>query len=226
MWLTAIILGFAGSLHCIGMCSPLAMAATSIRGGAVVNKLIYNGGRILMYGFIGALIASFGMAASFTQFQFIFTLALGIVMVLMGVAGFSTVRIPVISSFLLRFNTFIKKTFGKFLQKRTRSSMLVTGMLNGLLPCGLTFFALTYCLTLAGPLDGFNFMILFGAGTLPAMLGLTSLFSYLIRKTNWNMAAFTRYSYIIIGAIVLARLIFAHQHAIRKATQQVIMLCQ
>jgi sulfite exporter TauE/SafE len=45
------------------------------------------------------------------------------------------------------------------------------GMLNGFLPCGMTLIALSYCLILAGPIDGFNFMLLFGVGTLPVMLG-------------------------------------------------------
>ncbi|HMR57037.1 MAG TPA: sulfite exporter TauE/SafE family protein, partial [Cyclobacteriaceae bacterium] len=53
MW-TAIVLGLAGSLHCAGMCSPLAMAVTA-KKPFVINKVVYNSGRILIYGLLGAL---------------------------------------------------------------------------------------------------------------------------------------------------------------------------
>jgi sulfite exporter TauE/SafE len=53
MW-TAIVLGLAGSLHCAGMCSPLAMAVTA-RKPFMLHKVVYNTGRVLIYGLLGVV---------------------------------------------------------------------------------------------------------------------------------------------------------------------------
>ncbi len=47
MELTALALGFMGSLHCVGMCSPLAMVAT--RGAVSFSRFLYHAGRIFIY---------------------------------------------------------------------------------------------------------------------------------------------------------------------------------
>jgi uncharacterized protein len=227
MWATALILGFAGSLHCVGMCSPLVMAVTSYNSRAFRNKLVYNGGRVFTYGLLGALIAFVGVMINFSHFQLYLTLAIAVTLIVMGLSGISGMKIPFLTPVLLKFSLLIKGWFGKFLKQKTLTGMWILGMLNGLLPCGLTYLALTYCLTLQRPVDGFQFMLLFGAGTLPVMVGVTSFLSYLVKKFHINLNAVTRYSFILIGGLVLVRLIFTQQHAISHATEQVgIILCR
>jgi sulfite exporter TauE/SafE len=75
MW-TAIVLGLAGSLHCAGMCSPLAMAVTA-KKPFVINKVVYNSGRILIYGLLGALAAAFGSLFSLTAYQSVLSFLMG-----------------------------------------------------------------------------------------------------------------------------------------------------
>jgi sulfite exporter TauE/SafE len=48
--------------------------------------------------------------------------------------------------------------------------MMLLGMLNGLLPCGLVYGALLVAASTGGPLPGAAGMMLFGLGTLPALL--------------------------------------------------------
>ncbi len=227
MWLTAIILGFAGSLHCVGMCAPLAMAVTSFNQKIVVNKLIYNGGRILTYALLGGLVSLLGAMIDFAHFQLVLTLAVAVTLILMGFSGISGMHIPVLTPLLARFTLWLKARFSVLLRKRTATTMWLTGMLNGILPCGLTYLALTYCLTLAGPVDGFQFMLLFGAGTLPAMIGLTGAIEWLARRFNFSPGRFSRYSFILIGGIVLARLFFTQHYAISGLSDQVgIIFCR
>lgn len=223
---TAIILGLAGSLHCVLMCSPLAMAVTA-GGRQFQRKVLYNGGRIFTYGVLGGLFALFGTAIIVSAFQFSLTVVIGLVMVLMGISGTTGLKIPFISSALAWLSKLIKNTFGYFLQRKTNLSVFFLGMVNGLLPCGITYLALTYCLTLAGPLDGFNFMMWFGLGTLPSMLGLTSALSLMIRKYNLNAAMITRYSYIFLGILIVARLfITRHQEIDHAISSGLILICQ
>jgi sulfite exporter TauE/SafE len=173
---TALILGFAGSLHCLGMCSPLAMAVTNGSPAILLNRILYNFGRLLTYGLLGGLVASVGLILPMVNYQNLLSILLGAGLIAIGVSGMSAIKIPVVSKALGMFSVFLKQFFVRFLKHKSYSSTFFLGSLNGFLPCGLSFLALTYCVTLSGPLDGFYFMALFGLGTLPVMLGVTSIF--------------------------------------------------
>ena len=54
-----------------------------------------------------------------------------------------------------------------------RSTLLLFGLLNGLLPCGLVYAALAGAAATGGPLGGALFMAAFGLGTIPAMLAVS-----------------------------------------------------
>ncbi len=107
------------------------------------------------------------------------------------------------------------------------ASILLLGALNGLLPCGLTFIALTWCITLRGPLDGFNFMLLFGAGTLPAMLGLTGMIDWIVRKFSWNLQKVTTTLLLLSGAALILRVFVVHlPHASSAHHTLIDILCR
>lgn len=96
-----------------------------------------------------------------------------------------------------------------------------------MLPCGLTFLALTYCLTLSGPVDSFYFMLLFGAGTLPIMLGATSLVGYLVKRLNLSFRKVTTAMLFVTGCLLIARVFLFHQgHAIPEEGVIDIILCR
>lgn len=210
MWLTALIMGLAGSLHCAGMCSPLAMTITSMNSPAISNRLLYNAGRILTYGILGASVATMGLILPLPKFQNILSITLGIILITMGVTGISGLRIPLLTISIIKFTNLIKNIFSKFIQQKHRGSLLLLGALNGLLPCGLTFLALTFCITLATPFQGFMYMLLFGAGTLPVMLGFISLLQFLTRKLNFNIKAVTKGMLILSGLLLVVRVFMVH----------------
>ena len=209
MWLTALILGFAGSFHCMGMCSPLVMAVSSMKTTAVLNRILYNAGRVATYGLMGAVVATIGFALPLNQYQGVMSILLGTTLLFMGLSG-QKVNIPGLTVAIQKFTSFIKRKFGHYIQQKNKTSMIILGSLNGLLPCGLTFVALTYCLTLHGPLDGFNFMLLFGAGTLPVMLGLTSLIHLLLKKSKLKLQRVTTTMLIVSGCLLIARVFLIH----------------
>lgn len=227
MWVSALILGFAGSLHCVGMCSPLAMAVTMNRPSAILNRLIYNAGRILTYGLLGMLIAAIGMTLPLRNFQNITSICLGLFLLLIGLGGIRTVHIPFITPLLQTVTNFLKKAFAGHLRQKTSMSVFILGTLNGLLPCGLTFIALTWCLSLAGPIDGLFFMLLFGMGTLPVMLGVTALIPLFVKKFNWNVQGLASSMMIISGIILIARVFFVHlPHAPSGNSVMEVIMCR
>jgi sulfite exporter TauE/SafE len=210
MWLTALIIGFAGSFHCAGMCSPLVMAATSMRPHALLSRSLYNGGRIFTYALIGAPISAAGALLPLGNFQNVASLALGTILLFIALTGSYTSRIPFLTHALMRLTTFLKIRFGMLLQRKGYVATGLLGMLNGLLPCGLTTLALSYCITLQGPLDGFNFMLLFGLGTLPAMIGLPSLIQWTTRSFHISPRTITTCMLIVSGGLLIARVFLMH----------------
>ncbi|MBL7870476.1 MAG: sulfite exporter TauE/SafE family protein [Cyclobacteriaceae bacterium] len=213
MILTALLMGLVGSMHCATMCSPLAVAVTSYRNPSFWNRLIYNMGRILSYGILGAIISSFGSLFNFPVLQNIFSFVLGCALIIFGVIGITHFKIPFITKSLQQISTLIKTIFKKFIIKKTRSALFGMGMINGLLPCGLTYLALSYCILLPSTSDGFVFMLLFGLGTFPVMLGLTSVIQYLFAKFHLTYQKITTITLITLGALLISRTLFDHVHS-------------
>lgn len=214
MWLTALILGFAGSLHCVGMCSPLATAATNFRSPAFTNKLYYHAGRLLTYGWMGALFATLGHVLNLVVAQKYLSFSLGVILIGIGayrIAGKKAPQLP-----LTKLVTKVKVLFGHALNVHRRTSLIVTGMMNGLLPCGLSFLALSYTVTLAGPLDGFNFMLLFGVGTLPALLGFGSIIrstaGWITSRLRLPVSEVQTIALIALGGFLIVRVWLGHIH--------------
>lgn len=207
---TAIILGFAGSLHCMGMCSPLAMAVTNLSPTVIINRVLYNAGRILTYGLLGSIVSILGLGFPLIKYQNFLSVLLGIALLVIAIGGVSSIRIPVVTRALASLSAFLKELFSRFIQIKSHRSTFILGALNGLLPCGLSFLALTYCITLAGPWDGFVFMLLFGLGTLPAMLGFTFVFSWLIVNLHVTSQRLTTSLLIVSGILLIARVFIVH----------------
>ena len=228
MWVTAIVLGFAGSIHCVGMCSPLAFAVTSMKPAALLNRVVYNGGRILTYAVMGASAASIGLLLPFQKFQSIISLGLGVALLVIGFCGLKAFRLRGISMAMQRVTSKLKTLFARQMRQRSRSAMFVMGALNGILPCGHTFIALGWCLTLRGPVDGFNFMLLFGAGTLPVMLGFTGFIPEVAKRLNWNLQRLTTAMMIFSGCVLIVRALTIHvPHAVSSRADLVdIILCR
>jgi sulfite exporter TauE/SafE len=205
MWMTAFLLGLAGSMHCAGMCSPLAFAVTRLSKPVLVNRSLYNTGRIITYGLLGAIAGAVGGLFDFSSFQKFFSLIIGAGLVIMGVSGLKSFRIPVVTAAVVHLTGYIKTLFGTLLKKKNSLTILFLGSLNGLLPCGLTYMALAYSVTASGPAQGFLYMILFGAGTLPVMVGLPLLASPMMSRLAVGLPKINAALLIVTGLLLVVR---------------------
>lgn len=174
--LAALSIGFVGSMHCIGMCGPIALALPVHGNGAfkrVVGPLLYNIGRVLTYFVLGMLFGMLGKGFVIGGYQQWLSVAMGvlILVVVLLPAGVKTrlSMINVIAPAIAK----VKSLLGKFLTQRTAGSLFVIGVLNGLLPCGLVYLAVAGAIATGDVFKSGMFMAVFGIGTIPAMLFVT-----------------------------------------------------
>jgi len=168
---TAFILGLVGSLHCAGMCGPLALAlpaAGNTTSAYVLGRVAYNAGRIVTYCLLGIVFGLAGWTLLLAGIQRWVSIALGVVLLLSLVASRKLVAWSPVTSLVER----LKAPMSTLLRRRSLASLAVLGLLNGLLPCGLVYAACAGAAATGGVLAGAQYMALFGAGTAPMMLAL------------------------------------------------------
>ncbi|MBC7390498.1 MAG: sulfite exporter TauE/SafE family protein [Opitutaceae bacterium] len=169
IYLTGFFLGLMGSLHCIGMCGPIALALPVPpqlnRGFAV---LLYNIGRITSYAVIGLCFGFVGKLFILAGYQQILSIACGIVVICLSVYSTRLKFSPAFS----RITSGFKAKFKSLVQKRGIAPFIILGMMNGLLPCGLVYISLAAATATGGPWNGALFMAFFGLGTVPVMFAI------------------------------------------------------
>ncbi len=163
----AFLIGLVGSLHCVGMCSPLMLSFTSGPGKhALTSFAWYHLGRLTVYALLGLAFGAISSSVSFFILQKYFSLALG--MVIIALFAFPKMRNRLEGWYYhSRFYQLIKSSFVK--QFGRRRKWLFSGMLNGFLPCGLVYLAAAGAMLSANVLDGAIYMLMFGAGTIPLL---------------------------------------------------------
>jgi sulfite exporter TauE/SafE len=205
MSVAPFLIGLAGSLHCIGMCGPLSSLITNGGRNPGWKKVYYNAGRIMTYGVLGAAISFLGGLAALCNAQNWISWTVGGLMLIVGITGM-TVRPPRFVNIPLNaLNKFLKARFAVLSSMKSGYGVLGMGMINGLLPCGITWLALAYCATLRWPTDGFLSMILFGAGTLPAMIGLPLFIDKVSRRLKFSYRSLQTILLIVSGCLLIAR---------------------
>lgn len=169
--LTAFLLGLVGSLHCAGMCGPLALALPAAEGTTrsfILGRFAYNLGRVLTYCLLGLFFGLVGKSLMLAGVQRWVSIALGVTLILgLLVSRKLSVWFPV-----ARLVAQLKSRMAVLLRRRSLQSLTLLGLLNGLLPCGLVYVACAGATATGGILPGAGYMILFGAGTVPMMLAI------------------------------------------------------
>ena len=186
LW-TAVTMGLVGSLHCVGMCGPIALAlpySGDSRLGMAWSVLNYNLGRVLTYTVLGLIVGLFGQGLVLAGLQSYFSLALGILFLLAAVFSINLEGKLLRLGWLKELNSWVKIKLAGVLGDGRPANLLYIGLLNGLLPCGLVYMAIAGAVTTPNLLSSSLFMALFGLGTLPLML-LTAVSGQFI-SLNWR----------------------------------------
>ena len=202
---TALVLGFLSSFHCIGMCGPIALAVGG-RGHQtfLANKIIYNLGRSLTYAGLGFLVGSLGFSLSLAGVQQGVSVAMGLLIVLFSLSYKKADRFLTISA-LSGVVRWIKSRLSQYLKSGSKLTFFSTGLVNGLLPCGMVYMALLVAIGMQSPLLGASYMFFFGLGTIPMLLGLMVSGSLLPAIRRQQVQKVIPYLGILIGALLVFR---------------------
>ena len=205
---TALAFGFFGSLHCLGMCAPIAWAVPQNESKKkiwVANRLAYNTGRLIAYSALGAIAGLFGEMLSMAGVQQGLSILAGATIVvselLLNGKLSANIKFKPAQNLFLK----IKMRIGSLLKTNSFKSNFTLGLLNGLLPCGLVYMALVAAISMGSFYGGAAYMALFGLGTFPMMLGAAYLgFSF---KSNFSSTyfKFVPKLLVLVGLVLILR---------------------
>jgi len=222
--LTALTTGLVGSLHCVGMCGPLAMALPVGRLPHAQRALgvgTYHLARLTAYATVGATFGLAGQGLLLMGLQR--PLSIGAGLFLLAWTLWARGRFG--SLITAKSTRWIVGPIGHLLQEPAWYSFTALGFLNGLLPCGFVYVALAGAITTGNAADSAIYMAIFGAGTVPALLlvrAVPSLFPLNLRRR------FTRLMPIMavcVAVLLLARGLYQPGTSAGHSSDQPIPVC-
>jgi len=194
--LAGTFMGLASGLHCLGMCGPIVASFPPSGGSLSVLLDPYHLARISVYGILGVISGLIGSLFSlgglhlFAGIAFLLLLFVGLTFMLKGTMDFGFTG-----------HTFFKKLWGKALKTGGFTGRMTLGALNGLLPCGMVYFALATAIAWGSLGESVMFMLTFGLGTLPLLL-MIPLAGKMIPPT-WRTKLKPLQPILFIGSILI-----------------------
>lgn len=180
----AFVAGLVTSLHCAGMCGPLACSLMPVKGDrsdAQTVSTVYHGARLTSYTLLGALAGGLGRAPLTWVSQSALRW-LPWVMVLFFVA------------LALRWDRHLPKlaALGRvtfrlqgWMRGRSRTEAAAAlGFATPLLPCGPLYFLVALALLSGSALHGVEVMLAFGLGTVPLLWLAQTQFRWVRQKLS------------------------------------------
>jgi sulfite exporter TauE/SafE len=166
-------MGLLGSVHCIGMCGPLVMAlpiSHKSNWEKFTSIFLYHSGKILSYAILGVLFGLFGSQFPVFGLQRNISVVIGVTMLLYVAYVFILKPNHIhLGPFSNMYNVIVIM-LSKLFKSKYIASFILIGMLNGLLPCGMIYLALSSSLATQNILHGGMLMAFFGLGTVPALM--------------------------------------------------------
>ncbi|WP_348810945.1 sulfite exporter TauE/SafE family protein [Flavobacterium maritimum] len=208
MFYTAFIFGLISSLHCIGMCGPIALMLPVDRNNPVKKTtqiITYHLGRLFAYGTIGLIFGLIGKGFFLAGMQQKLSIFIGISIIVVILIperifaryNFSKPVFKVISK--------IKTKLGSQFKNRSYKSLFTIGLLNGFLPCGMVYVALFGAIAMQSAGFGVLYMVLFGLGTVPLMSSVVYLNSFLTIPVRNKIQKAIPYVGVLIGVLFILR---------------------
>lgn len=207
IFISGLLLGTVSSFHCVGMCGPIALSLPVHylpQNKKVTGVLLYNIGRIFVYSLLGLFFGFVGRQVFLGGWQQGFSIMLGSILLIYFIrynASKKTIQISWIEIITQKLQAFI----AGYMQQKKLYGMFMLGIANGLLPCGMVYFAVTGALASGSVIGGIGFMAAFGLGTFPAMFALSYFGSRIPLTVRNKMKIAVHFFILIMGVLLILR---------------------
>lgn len=165
----ALLAGLATSLHCAGMCGPIACGLGTLaktEGERLTAASLYHGTRMLSYGLIGAVCGALGQQPLrwfFDSPAVLLPWVLVVVLLAMAMGLDKRVPRPAV------FNRLTARARFKAGRLSAYGGASAMGLLTPLLPCGPLYLVFGAALLAGSAAKGAEFTLAFGLGTVPLL---------------------------------------------------------
>jgi sulfite exporter TauE/SafE len=206
--LAAFFVGLVGSLHCIGMCGPIAIALpvpNSSNLSFFTGRILYNLGRVVTYSFLGGFLGLVGSKIALAGAQQVVSIILGVVIIIAVLLPQKYKNYFAQHPIIQKLAHPLKTNIGVLFSKGTFSAMFLIGILNGFLPCGLVYVALAGAIASGDAISGAAVMILFGLGTVPAMFAASVFGKFINIGIRTKIRKAVPVLAILLGVIFILR---------------------
>jgi sulfite exporter TauE/SafE len=222
--LAGAALGLAGSAHCAAMCGPLVVAvgrgAGTDRRVQLRHALTYHAGRVLLYLCLGVVAGAAGRTLTFAGLGRGVSIGAGLLLIAAALA-----RQRVMTGRLAgKWSSWIAQAVAathRWGARRPVLGPLFAGAVNGLLPCGLTYAALTAAVALGTTMAALAFMTGFGLGTVPVLLVLSMTTAAVPQALRARLRRLAPMALAILGALLVTRGLMSDPHAPAQGDPQV-----
>ena len=201
---TALIAGLITSLHCAGMCGPLAcalMPAKDDHSDPQTVSTVYHVTRLTGYMILGALAGGLGrMPLTWVSGSALRWLPWVLVLYFAAMAFRWDRFLPkpaILGRFSLRLSAWIRG------RPRTQAAAAL-GFATPLLPCGPLYFLLTLALLSGSAVRGAEFMLAFGLGTVPLLWLAQSRSVWIRARLNSLWLGRVRLALALVVAVVIS----------------------
>ena len=200
----ALGFGLLTSLHCVGMCGPIACGLGNLarsEGERLGTATLYHGARLLSYGIIGAVCGALGQQPLKWFFDSPAVLLPWVLVAVLLVMAFGwDKRIPR-PAILNRLTTRARFKATRFSAYGAAATM---GLLTPFLPCGPLYAAFGVALLAGSAAKGAEFGLAFGLGTVPLLWLAHHQFHRIRQKLSPLAMARLRRGLALVTALVLA----------------------
>lgn len=193
------IIGLSSSLHCLGMCGPLILSMP-MKSGSIWDRVQYFLGKTLSYATLGAIIGTLGWGIYALEWQKTIAIICGVFLIILGLGIYKLNK-----GFSSGISNTISKWFSYFFNKDYKLKLFFLGYINGLLPCGMVYIALTTALVSTSPLEGALAMASFGLGTIPILFVLSIFKERIAGKYKMKFQKVGAIATVIVGVFMLLR---------------------
>jgi uncharacterized protein len=208
MLFSAFILGLISSLHCVGMCGPIAMMLPvdhKNEAKKVTQIITYHFGRLTAYSTIGLIFGLLGRGFFLAGMQQRMSIFIGIAMILIVLIPEKVFAKYNFSKPVYKVISNIKSSLGNQFKKKSYNSLFTIGLLNGFLPCGMVYVALFGAIAMQSASLGVLYMLLYGIGTIPLMTVVVYVNSLLKLPFRNKIQKAIPYVAVIIGVLFILR---------------------